>query len=95
MDDRVKLYQGANMVNSDLERELLKETLKWLERAEKALSKIKATSDPRFVENIEAYIKDSKYFLEVSDLIRAFECVIWAWAWMEIGEEIGILSRER
>ncbi len=81
------------MVGSDLEKELLEETLKWLKRAEEAFSGIKSTSNPRFVENIEAYLKDSKYFLEKKDLIRAFECVIWAWAWMEIGEEVGLILR--
>jgi len=81
------------MVGSDLEKDLLEETLKWLKRAEEAFSEIKSTSNPRFVENIEAYLKDSKYFLEKKDLIRAFECVIWAWAWMEIGGEVGLIFR--
>ncbi len=82
------------MGSHNLERELLEETLKWLERAEKAFSEIKGESDSRFVKNIEAYIKDSKYFLENGDLVRAFECVVWAWAWMEIGEELGVISKQ-
>jgi hypothetical protein len=41
------------------------------------------------MDNIKAYISDTEYFLKKGDLIRAFECVVWAWAWMEIGIEIG------
>jgi len=43
------------------------------------------------MENISAYIRDCQYFLEKDDPIRAFEAVIWAWAWMEIGLQKGIL----
>jgi hypothetical protein len=45
-----------------------------------------------FLKNINAYIKDCKYFLGRGDLIRAFEAVIWAWAWLEIGKELKVLS---
>ena len=44
------------------------------------------------MENISAYLSDSHYFLEQKDLIRAFEAVIWAWAWMEIGMDEGLLQ---
>jgi hypothetical protein len=82
------------MMGNDLEKKLLGETLKWIKRAEDEFSKVKTASDSRFIKNIEAYIKDSKYFLENKDLIRAFECVIWAWAWIEIGEEVGMILKE-
>ncbi len=67
------------------------ETLKWLER-------IKTRSiegDRRFVENIKAYISDAEYFLSKNDLVRAFECVVWAWAWLEIGLEIGKVREKK
>ncbi|MEM0215214.1 MAG: DUF357 domain-containing protein [Archaeoglobaceae archaeon] len=69
------------------------ETEKWLERIKKRVSLIEG--DKRFIENIKAYIKDSEYFMEKFDYIRAFECVIWAWAWLEIGVEIGKLYETR
>jgi hypothetical protein len=78
-------------MSDNLERDLRDETLKWLERAEDLFSKI--SGEDRFRENITAYISDSKYFLEKGDLIRAFEAVIWAWAWIEIGMETGDLMR--
>ncbi|WP_456368826.1 DUF357 domain-containing protein [Geoglobus sp.] len=72
----------------NVEEELRKETLKWLERIEA----LKFDGDRRFVENIRAYISDSHYFLDKGDLVRAFECVVWAWAWLEIGRDFGFLE---
>ena len=80
------------MSATSVEDELLKETLKWIKKAEEAFSEIEA--DLNFAENIEAYIKDSKYFLEKKDFVRAFECIIWAWAWIEIGEELGFVRKK-
>ncbi|MEM0503223.1 MAG: DUF357 domain-containing protein [Archaeoglobaceae archaeon] len=74
----------------NLEEELKKETKKWLERLEEKLKEI--NGDKRFVENIVAYAKDCRYFLEKYDLIRAFECIVWAWAWFEIGVEVGRIA---
>lgn len=70
-----------------LSDELRKETLKMIEK----IKKIKFEGEKRFVENIKAYISDCKYFLEKGDLIKAFECIVWAWAWLEIGMEIGVV----
>lgn len=78
-------------MSDNLETDLREETLKWLGKAEDTLSKI--SGDERFLENISAYISDSRYFLEKGDLIRAFEAVIWAWAWMEIGMKTGDLEK--
>jgi hypothetical protein len=75
----------------NLETGLREETLKWLNRAEDLFREI--SGEERFRENIASYIYDSKYFLGKGDLIRAFEAVIWAWAWMEIGLETGDLMR--
>jgi len=73
-----------------VEEELEKETLKWLEKIEK----IRFSGNEDFVRNIKAYISDSKYFLEKGDLVRAFECVVWAWAWLEIGKNYEFLEVE-
>ncbi len=74
-----------------VEEELKKETEKWLSRIEKIKIVEKCEKGKEFVENIKAYVKDARYFLEKGDLIRAFECVVWAWAWMEIGERIKVI----
>lgn len=73
-----------------LEMELREETKKWLEKLEERLKGI--DGEQGFVKNIIAYAEDCKYFLGKSDLIRAFECVVWAWAWLEIGLEVGKIA---
>ena len=77
-----------------IEEELRKETLKWLGRIKVRIEGIRAVNrkGEEFLRNINAYISDSEYFLEKRDLVRAFECVVWAWAWLEIGLDIGILA---
>ncbi len=74
-----------------LKEELEAETQKWLEKAEDLFENISGDRD--FMENISAYISDSHYFLDNGDLIRAFESVVWAWAWMEIGLKKNILIK--
>ncbi|RLI71228.1 DUF357 domain-containing protein [Archaeoglobales archaeon] len=80
-------------MSKSLEEELRDETLKWLQKIEKEIKKIEVNDEKgkEFFENIKAYISDSHYFLN-RDLIRAFECVVWAWAWLEIGVRVGLLS---
>ncbi|HII06628.1 MAG TPA: DUF357 domain-containing protein [Methanotrichaceae archaeon] len=79
-----------------LEEDLRAETEKWLIRAEKALETVSARGEvgERFRVNIAAYLSDCRYFLEQDDLIRAFEAVIWAWAWIEIGQDVKMLISE-
>jgi hypothetical protein len=74
-----------------LEEDLRAETVKWQEKAQDLYEKV--SGDGEFLENVSAYIRDCQYFLEKGDLIRAFEAVIWAWAWMEIGLEKGLLRQ--
>ena len=77
---------------ASLEEDLRNETLKWLEKAEVLFCQV--SGDESFLDNVSAYIRDSHYFLEKRDLIRAFEAVIWAWAWMEIGLEKELLRQK-
>ena len=81
-----------NPEEKSLEEDLHNETLKWLEKAEALFCQV--SGDESFLDNVSAYIRDSHYFLEKRDLIRAFEAVIWAWAWMEIGLEKELLRQE-
>jgi hypothetical protein len=79
-----------------VEEELRNETLKWLGRIEEKIKNVEAANEKgqEFMRNIEAYISDSRYFLGINDLVRAFECVVWAWAWLEIGIEMNLLRGE-
>lgn len=83
------------MSNADISNDLEKETKKWLERIDKERNKIVLIDDDRkgLLKNIDAYISDTKHFLEKKDLIRAFEAVIWAWSWLEILQELKIIKK--
>jgi hypothetical protein len=84
--------------------ELRKETEKWLQKIKEERKKIVLADNSKgdFIKNIDSYISDSEHFLKNSmmhsnashnsDLIRAFEAVIWAFAWLEIGKELEIIK---
>lgn len=86
------MMENYSGVEGKLERDLLNETTKWQLKAESLFCQL--SGDERFLENISAYLSDTNYFLEKKDLVRAFEAVIWAWAWMEIGLDKGILQQK-
>ena len=82
---------------ADIRESLAEETKKWLEKAkaERAGITLADSGRPEFLENIDAYISDSEFFLEHAELIEAFEAVIWSWAMIELGLELKILERRR
>ena len=84
---------SRNYSESNLEADLLSETVKWQNKAQDLYDNI--SGEDEFLENVSAYIRDCQYFLDRGDLIRAFEAIIWAWAWMEIGLQKGILKHKR
>ena len=86
-------------MRTDIEQTLKNETGKWLARLEDAYSGFSSTGklpepDLRPIqENIEAYIKDSRYFTEKGDLVRAFEAVVYAWGLLEACQHLGIVKK--
>jgi len=78
-----------------LEADLKKETEKWIKRIEKEIKnvRLKDASKKRLLENVRAYIDDSKYFTKKGDSIRAFEAIIWAWANLELGLQFDIIKQ--
>ncbi len=78
-----------------IEEELRNETGKWLEKLGKLSLKPVNEKGRWILENAKAYMSDSRYFLEKNDLIRAFESIVWAWAFVEIGKELGLLEVAR
>ena len=80
-----------------IEDKLIKETEKWLDKIDTEF-KMAGSSTKKgneFLKNISAYIEDSKYFLKQKMFIEAFEAVIWAWAYLEIGNSIKIIKIQR
>lgn len=77
-----------------VDEQLKTETLKWLEKCGEEVAKVKASDSKgeEFLVNIKAYISDTQHFIDKGDLVRAFEAVVWAWAWLEIGKDVGVLE---
>lgn len=49
---------------------------------------VKSKRGKEFLKNINAYIYDCEHFLNNGDYVLAFESIVWAWAWFEIGKEL-------
>lgn len=79
----------------DSEKSLISEIQKWLKKIEVMKIKPKTDKGREYQKNIEAYIKDSKYFLERKDYVRSFEAVIWTWAFLEISKDLGLIDIEK
>lgn len=79
----------------NLENALRKETEKWLAKIKGKRGEIVLIDKTKseLLENMDAYIADSEHFLKKGDLIRAFEAVIWSWANLELGLQLGILEQ--
>ncbi|NYT00097.1 MAG: DUF357 domain-containing protein [Methanocellales archaeon] len=77
-----------------LENKLDKEIEKWTYKLDEMLpiTKTPTNEGKDLMEDIIAYRKDSEYFLEKGDIIKSFECLIWAWALLEIGKRFRYLK---
>ena len=80
-------------MSNETQKELVEQTNLWHKKAAEALKNAKAVDKKgeEFLTNINAYMSDTNHFLEKKDYVRAFEAVVWAWAWIEIGKEVGVL----
>jgi uncharacterized protein len=80
-----------------VEKDLLVETEKWLIKIKTERKKIVLADEKRatMLKNIDAYISDTDHFLKKNDLIRAFEAVVWAWAWIEILEQLDVIRKRK
>lgn len=78
------------------DKKLEKETEKWLGRLEPATKNLVLSGNPaeKHFSNMNAYISDSRHFLEKRDFVRAFECAVWAWSIYELCTELGIFARK-
>lgn len=73
-----------------VEDKLRREIEKWSKRLDEEIPKMSRSDEKgaKLMENIQAYRGDSNYFLERGDLVKSFECLIWAWALLETGREL-------
>jgi len=74
----------------------LEEVQKWLGKIKEELENCSPTNrkGEEFLENINAYVSDSEHFLGKEDLFLSWEAVIWAFAFLTIGKDLGILTSD-
>ena len=79
---------------NETQKELIEQTDIWYGKADALLKKTKALNKKgeEYLVNINAYMSDTGHFKENKDYVRAFEAVVWAWAWLEIGKDAGFLD---
>ena len=76
-----------------VEERLKLEIEKWTQRLEERIGKVSVLGKgEKLLENILAYRADSKHFFQRGDLVKSFECLIWAWALLDTGKELGHLT---
>ncbi|HID60492.1 MAG TPA: DUF357 domain-containing protein [Hadesarchaea archaeon] len=76
-----------------VEADLVAEIEKWSKRLDNSLLSAHPSDEKgaKILQNIKAYRNDSKHFIERGDMIKSFECLVWAWALLETGKELGHL----
>lgn len=75
---------------------LLSEIAKWSKKIAIEMENAEATCPKgrEMLSNIKAYTSDSSHFLEKEDLVRSFEAIVWAWAWLEIGLDLKYIAKD-
>ncbi|MEM5778631.1 MAG: DUF357 domain-containing protein [Candidatus Aenigmatarchaeota archaeon] len=77
--------------------EIREETEKMIEKIKPLIDKIeiKDKKGEEMLENMKAYIADSQHFLKNKNYLKAFEAIVWAFAILEICEDLGIFNAKR
>jgi hypothetical protein len=77
--------------------EIKNEIVKMIEKIEPLIGRIEIKDErgEEMLVNMKAYISDSKHFLGDENYLKSFEAIVWAWAILEICEELDILKIER
>jgi len=72
----------------------IEEVQKWLDKIKEELENCTPVDKKgeEFLDNINAYVNDSEHFLGKEDLFLIWEAVIWAFAFLSIGRDLGFLS---
>lgn len=64
------------------------------EKIEPLVEGIEVSNDKgeEMLTNMKAYISDSKHFLKAGNEVKSFEAIVWAWAILEICEELEVFK---
>lgn len=77
-----------------VEASLVAEIEKWSKKLDDSLLGVSPSGEKgaKMLQNIRAYREDSRHFFGRGDLVKSFECLIWAWAILEVGKELEFLK---
>ena len=79
-----------------VEEELKAQIKKWTEKIAAERKKIILADGEKesLLDNMDAYISDSRHFCSKKDYIRSFECLVYAWGILETLKELGIITKK-
>lgn len=79
------------MIKDKIDRE---EIEKWIKKLEAKLqnTKLRDSKNQAFLDNIHAYVNDSKYWIEKGDYVKAWEVISFAWGLFEAGEDLEVFK---
>ncbi|MCD4666949.1 DUF357 domain-containing protein [archaeon] len=64
-----------------------------LEKAQNSEEKVNLeNARVEFINMVESYLKDAKYFEEKNDFVNAFACLNYAHGWLDAGARLGIFD---
>ena len=68
------------------------EITKWLDKLDPMVEDIEVDGPKgeSMLQNMRAYVSDSKHFLNEGNLVKSFEAMVWAWSILELCEELEI-----
>ena len=73
------------------------DTIKMIKKIEPLVDKIevKDKKGEEMLENMKAYIADSKHFLRKKNYLKSFEAIVFAYGILETCEELGVFKVEQ
>jgi hypothetical protein len=76
--------------------DMKEEILTMLQKIDPLVGKVQVKDEKgqEMLTNMKAYISDSRHFLGKENYIKSFEAIVWAWAILEICEELGVFRFE-
>ncbi|MFH1229574.1 MAG: DUF357 domain-containing protein [Candidatus Aenigmatarchaeota archaeon] len=77
--------------------DIKEEIVQMLERIDPLIEKIEVKDEKgqEMLTNMKAYISDSRHFMGKENYLKSFEAIIWAWAILEICEDLGVFRVKR
>ena len=77
--------------------DIKEEIVQMLERIDPLIEKIEVKDEKgqEMLTNMKAYISDSRHFMGRENYLKSFEAIVWAWAILEICEDLDVFRIER